>query len=645
MLGRILGGRTRFSVSVGLAALGLLALLASGCGGGGGDETPPPAPTPPSAPTVTATPGNGQATLAWAAVSGATSYNVYTSPTSPVTTAGTKTNLTATGTTLPALANGTPIFVAVTAVNAAGESALSSEACAVPTAASTAGLTLYDPLCASQLDGAKWQMPLFSRGVANGAMALSTQASNMEAYSSRGLVYRTGTSVNASGQRVTTLEAHITVPAATAFRTEGAEIRATVRLSYQPPATRFNFPAGSLDELTIQVGLQDTGSGLRAFRRVNHCDNPSCSSSDSSGIAFADSPGFSGEAPASYDTSYLVSVTLNETTGVFLWTITGPNLNVSGTANPAAYLASNANWTALGPTPLAGTGFQNAGVRTRLLDNAGGSSARMSARFDDVRVGFNNAPPTLWDDFSGGGGNSGPTELSAAKWTNTPGMNSLALTAGSLVGHAQATTPSMNQLAVFHPLEFINPASINTIQADFTVSSCNNSLSSNSLSSTNRVGFAAGFYNDGTPGTTGPDANQPNSRVGDVTASLFLDCPFDVVRFQVTRFDTNGSQTVLSNSANAIVPKGPASIIGNTHTLRMQWNPTTRLLTFQADGQTPVVVDPTTVNTHMLTAAPYVKPANTPGGNLSWFLFLSGGFPAGATANVDFRANNVFTAP
>jgi hypothetical protein len=371
---------------------------------------------------------------------------------------------------------------------------------------------------------------------------------------------------------------------------------------------------------------------------VTHCDNASCSAFSSSGIAFADPGGFSGDAPASYDTTYVVTVTLNEVTGVFTWTITGGSLNVSGTANPATYLASSANWLALGATPLAGTGFQSAAVRTRIVDNAGGSTGRITARFDDVQVGLNNAAPTLWDDFSGAGGNSGPTELSAAKWTGTPGMNSMAQTAGSLVGHAQVTTPSTNNLAVFHPLDFSDPAAINTMQADFTVSACNNSQSS-----TNRVGFAAGFYNDGTPGTTPPDANQPNSRVGDITASLFLDCPFDVVRFQVTRFDTNASQTILSNSANAIVPKGPAPIIGNTHTLTMRWNPTTRRLTFQADGQAEVVVDPTTVNTHMLTAAPFVKPPNTVSKNLSWFLALPG--VAGATANVDFRANNVFTAP
>jgi hypothetical protein len=632
--------KVRVQFVIHLMTLGLAATLVSGCGGGGDGGGGDGIGTPPPAPAVSAAPGNGQATLSWTNVSGATSYNVYRSPTSPVTTASNKTNVSGTGTTLSGLANGAPIFVAVTAVNAGGESSLSTEVCAVPTAASTAGLALYDPLCASSLDGGKWRTPLFSRGVQNGAMVLSTVASNMESNSSRGLVYATAATVNASGQRVTALEADITVPTATALRTGGADIRATLRLAYQPPVTRLNFPAGSLDQLTIQVGLRDTGNGLRALRSVSHCDNASCTASSSSGITFTDSAGFSGEAPASYDTTYLVTVTLNEATGVFSWTISGGGLNVFGTADPAAYLASNANWVALGANPLAGTGFQSGALRTRVLDNAGGSSGSIRARFDDVQVGFNNAVPTLWDDFSGTGGNSGPTQLSAAKWTNTPGNNSMALSEGSLVGQAQATKPSTSELAVFHSIEFSDPASINTIQADFTVSAC-----SNSLSGTNRVGFAASIYNDGTSGTTAPDVNQPNSRVGDVIASLFLDCTLGDVRFQVTRFDTNASQTILSNSGNAIVPKGPESIIGNSHTLRMKWDPATRLLTFQADGETPVVVDPTTVNTRMLTAAPYVKVANTSSKNLSWFLFLPGSFPAGATANVNFMANNVFTAP
>jgi len=157
--------------------------------------------------------------------------------------------------------------------------------------------------------------------------------------------------------------------------------------------------------------------------------------------------------------------------------------------------------------------------------------------------------------------------------------------------------------------------------------------------------MAAAFYNDGTPGTTPPDTNQPGSRVGDITASLFLDCTLGDVRFQVTRFDTNATQTILSNSANAVIPKGPAAVVGNAHTLRMKWDPAAHLLTFQADGQAPVVVDPTTVNARMNTAAPYVKPANVPNTNLDWFMFFPNAVSPGATASVDFRANNVFTAP
>ncbi len=78
----------------------------------------------------------------------------------------------------------------------------------------------------------------------------------------------------------------------------------------------------------------------------------------------------------------------------------------------------------------------------------------------------------------------------------------------------------------------------------------------------------------------------------------------------------------------------------------MKWDPATHFFTFQVDGGTPVVVDPTTVNTHMSTAAPYAKAANSPGRTLGAFLSVppSGSAP-GATAGMDFRVNNVFTAP
>src|SRR4030095_14033769 len=81
----------------------------------------------------TATPGNGQVSLAWIASSGATSYRVkramvsggpYTTIASPTTTSYTNTGLT----------NGRTYYFVVSAVNSSGESANSSQVSATPQA-------------------------------------------------------------------------------------------------------------------------------------------------------------------------------------------------------------------------------------------------------------------------------------------------------------------------------------------------------------------------------------------------------------------------------------------------------------------------------------------------------------------------------
>jgi fibronectin type 3 domain-containing protein len=89
---------------------------------------------PPAAPTgLTATPGNTQVVLNWTAVTGATSYNVKRSTTSggPYTTINSPTTNTSTNT---GLTNGTTYFYVVSAVNAGGESANSTQVSATPVA-------------------------------------------------------------------------------------------------------------------------------------------------------------------------------------------------------------------------------------------------------------------------------------------------------------------------------------------------------------------------------------------------------------------------------------------------------------------------------------------------------------------------------
>jgi uncharacterized protein (TIGR02145 family) len=92
--------------------------------------------TPPSAPSISsATAGDSSVTVSWNAVAGATSYNLYYAAGTTVTTiTGTK----VTGVTSPkqvaTLTNGTQYAFAVSAVNAGGESGLSSVQTATPQA-------------------------------------------------------------------------------------------------------------------------------------------------------------------------------------------------------------------------------------------------------------------------------------------------------------------------------------------------------------------------------------------------------------------------------------------------------------------------------------------------------------------------------
>src|SRR2546422_3293414 len=102
-------------------------------------------------------------------------------------------------------------------------------------------------------------------------------------------------------------------------------IRRPPRSTLFPYTTLFR---SLLDSLLVQIGLVDTGSGLQAFRRVFHCDNASCTSRASTGIAFADPAGFTpnangfeADAAGAYDTIYTVSASLNEATGVFTWSL------------------------------------------------------------------------------------------------------------------------------------------------------------------------------------------------------------------------------------------------------------------------------------------------------------------------------------
>ncbi|HEU4778530.1 MAG TPA: lytic polysaccharide monooxygenase [Steroidobacteraceae bacterium] len=99
----------------------------------------------PTAPTgLAATAGNAQVGLTWTAASGAAGYNVKRSTTNGGPYSNVATNVTGTSYTNTGLTNGTTYYYVVTAVNASGESPVSTQASAQPTAPTgdTGGVTV-----------------------------------------------------------------------------------------------------------------------------------------------------------------------------------------------------------------------------------------------------------------------------------------------------------------------------------------------------------------------------------------------------------------------------------------------------------------------------------------------------------------------
>jgi hypothetical protein len=108
---------------------GLMVIAAlSSCHNSGVFNTGPTAPI-----GVTAVSAGGQVTISWPPVVGATSYNLYWSKTSGVTTTtGTKITGVTSPYILSGLTNGTTYYYVVTAVNSGGESVASSQVSATP---------------------------------------------------------------------------------------------------------------------------------------------------------------------------------------------------------------------------------------------------------------------------------------------------------------------------------------------------------------------------------------------------------------------------------------------------------------------------------------------------------------------------------
>jgi fibronectin type 3 domain-containing protein len=229
-------------------------------GNGEGPESAVVSATPqvalPNAPqNLVATAGDGQVTLTWSAVQGATGYNLYWGTQAGVSKASTRISSVTSGYVHTGRTNGTACYYAVTAQNAGGESPVSLEAQATPSAPSISPPTWQSVTASSSAVTLAWN-PVQGATSYNVYWAQGTTVSKSSGTQLAGV---TSPYVH-SGRSNGTIYAYVVTAVGPGGESAESQVR-TATPSSQAAPTTFNVSAGY-----HQVGLQMTGgTGVRRY--------------------------------------------------------------------------------------------------------------------------------------------------------------------------------------------------------------------------------------------------------------------------------------------------------------------------------------------------------------------------------------------
>jgi len=248
-----------------------------------------PAPTIPAAPTgASAAGGTKQATISWTAVTGASSYNLYWSTTTGVTTAnGTKISGVSSPAVHTGLSDSTTYFYVLTAVNSAGESAASVQlaattlpanapppsAPAAPTGVSATGGANQATVSWSAVTGATSYNVYWST-TSGVTISTGTRIAGVSSpFVQTGLAASTAyfyvvTAVNSAGESAASVQASATtdaptatVPAApTGVTATGGAQQVSVSWSAVSGATSYNLYWSTSSGVTIATGTKVAGA-------------------------------------------------------------------------------------------------------------------------------------------------------------------------------------------------------------------------------------------------------------------------------------------------------------------------------------------------------------------------------------------------
>ncbi len=233
---------------------------------------------PPAIPSgVSATSGDAQVTISWTAVTGATSYNVYYGTATGVTTVnGTKVTGATSGSAITGLTNGTTYYFVVIAVNAVGESAVSSEVNAMPQVPAPNAPTGVGAAAGNGQVALSWAAVTGATsynvyyGTATGVTIAGTKVAGVTSGGAIALTngttyYFVVTAVNAGGESITSNEVSATpqVPAPSAPAGVGAaagDTQVTVSWTAVTGATSYNVYFRTTPGVTTSNGANILGA-------------------------------------------------------------------------------------------------------------------------------------------------------------------------------------------------------------------------------------------------------------------------------------------------------------------------------------------------------------------------------------------------
>jgi len=399
-------------------------------------------------------------------------------------------------------------------------------------------LVLYDDFSGTYIDQTKWEEGEWVREIVDGKLVFKTPTPNPDTISSypyvnyNRLVFLNPNSVHSFQADVTLIEDTINNAGRTRARLNG---------QWYNDGTA---GGGQTGDIYAEISLRKEPDGLKCNWFVLRYKNP-----DATTYEILKSGNF--DASISVGTPYTLFMGYDSATNKFTFRVGGEEKTFVPADHPFTGNASNPNkWLA-----------------TRVEADDATSSAYISATYDNV---YKNG--VLYDDFSS-------STIDTTKWGYGYYEFVREISEGKL--RSKVRSSSGNNSSLFDRLTFVDPSSINVIQANVTPVAYENE---NGVDIVARIG--GDYFNDGTPG---------GGYLGDVGAEVFIG-GFNgeanpAAGWAVwTYADFEGNHPTLIETGNFSKPIS----LGNTYTLLIGWTGSNFI--FRIDDEEARYVPATAIN-------------------------------------------------